>query len=205
MSAYIELVLDIFDETGQQASVLKSLTIAELIEEIVSEFYELQAASPRAYGLSVGGDVNQLDLWKTLFEVGVQPGDSLTLGWARDRSQFKRQSVSNPDRASLIEESTRAEFPIRWQPAIVGRSDSDPTHNALLAANLEWLSRSHRVSRHHAQISERDGDYFLEGMVPKNPTFLNGDGLVAGQQRRLANGDHITLGFSGIDLLFVTR
>lgn len=205
MSEYLELVLDIFDEVGQQASVIKSITVAELIEEIVSEFTELNSASPRAYGLFADGNERQLDLWKTLIEEDIHPGDKLTLGWARDPFQFKRQSVSYPNRASLIGETTRAEFHIKWQPAIIGRSDSDPTHNALLVANLEWFPRGHRVSRHHAQITESDGIYFLESMAPKNPTFLNGEGLTAGQKVQLANGDRITLGFSNIELLFVSR
>lgn len=205
MSDYLELVFDVFDETGQRASVLKTLRVVDLMDEIVIEFDELDPDAPVAYGLYLEGSDRQLELGQTLLDQGVQPGDRLIFGWARDLFRAQRRPVTTPGQATLQELNSRVMFPIEWQPAIIGRPDADQTHNALLTANLEWLSNSHRVSRQHAQISERDGKYFLESLEANNPTFINRETLEIGKKYALSTGDQIALGHSGITLGFDLR
>lgn len=205
MSDYLELTFDIFDETGQQASVLKTIMVVELIDEIVREFEEIDPNAPVAYGLHLEGSDRQLELDRTLTDQDIQPGDRLVFGWARDPFRAQRRPVTNAGQATLQEATTRVMFPIEWQPAVVGRPDAGQTHNALLAANLEWLPKSQRISRRHAQITEKDGRYFLESLVDNNPTYLNDESLETGRKYPLKSEDTITLGKSEIALAFVVR
>jgi pSer/pThr/pTyr-binding forkhead associated (FHA) protein len=48
------------------------------------------------------------------------------------------------------------------------------------------------VSRRHARILNKDGNYYLEDIGSSNGTFLNGQAVAAAQQ--LASGDEIALG-----------
>lgn len=49
------------------------------------------------------------------------------------------------------------------------------------------------VSRHHAQITYRNGDYFLADLESSNGTFINDERLHLGKQYLLKNGDFILL------------
>ncbi len=93
------------------------------------------------------------------------------------------------------EEATGQVFEIKWQPAIIGRPDgNNPASANMLAVNLGPLEGSKAVSRHHAGITEQDGQYFVESMSSNNPTYLN-DGLIrSGERRFLESGDKIRVG-----------
>jgi hypothetical protein len=205
VSEYLELSFDVFDETGQRASVRQSLTVGELILEIVSEFEDLDRRRPHLYGLYPEGGQRPLEPGKTLTEQGVQPGDRLVFGWARDPLRQLRRPLTPGPRYALQEVTSQVLFGLEWQPAIIGRPDADAAHNELLAANLKWLPGSRRVSRRHARITERGGVYYLEALAERNPTTLNGQQLSLGRSYALRNGDTIGLGLSNIQLLFVRQ
>jgi hypothetical protein len=204
MSDYIELTIDVFDETDQRAAVRKTLTVAGLIEEVLSEFQELDDEAPEFYGLYLEGRQRPLERGKTLLDQGVEPGDRLDFNWARDLFRQLRRPLTEGTRFALQEGTTQVLFPMEWQPAIIGRPDADVAHNELLAANLEWLSGSHRVSRRHAQITEQGGAYYLEALAERNPTFLNGQRLSLGRSYEIRVGDTIGLGYSNITLAFTS-
>jgi pSer/pThr/pTyr-binding forkhead associated (FHA) protein len=205
MEEYLELTFDIFDEAGQRASVRSSIIVAELISEIVSEFEGLESDGQTTYALSIAGSASSLDPQRTLLEQGVQPGDRIIFGWAQKAQGSPRRPISQPGSAALQEMSSGKFFPISWQPACIGRPDSDLAHNELLAVNLEWLPGGARVSRSHAQVHEQSGFFFLEGLSSQNPTLLNGNPLPLGQAVRLDHDDRIDLGLSGISLRFVMK
>ncbi len=203
MSDYLQVVVDVFDETDQRASVQRSLTVAKLIQAILREFEELDGRSPEHYGVYLEGGGRPLDRSKTLADQGVQPGDRLLFSWARDPFRQLRQPVTEGVTFALQETTTQVLFPIEWQPALVGRPDRDPAHNELLAVNLEYLAGSQRVSRRHAQITEYEGAWYLEALAHRNPTLLNGRRLSLGREYPLRSGDAIDLGSSGITLTAV--
>lgn len=205
MDDYLELVLDVFDETEQRASVRQTLTVGQLIDEITREFADLDRENPTAYGLYLLGSNQPLDRNQTLFEQGVQSGDRLVLGWARNALGAPRRPVSVAGAAVLQESATQVIFPIEWQPAIIGRPDADHAHNELLTANVEGLPDGRRVSRRHAQITEKAGVYTIESLTSQNPTFLNGERLETGRTYTLQPGDKIELGYSKIALRFMVQ
>jgi phosphoserine phosphatase RsbU/P len=83
----------------------------------------------------------------------------------------------------VIESSdgSRQRFQVAKERVTIGRArDSD------IFLPDQWLSR------HHAEIQEREGTFFLLDLGSKNGTLLNGERVR--QQRRLQHGDVIALG-----------
>ena len=205
MSDYLQVVVDVFDETDQRASVQRILTVAQFIQATLREFEELDRTSPERYAVYFEGGGRPLEQSKTLAELGVQPGDRLLFSWARDPFRQLRRTVTAGVTFALQETTTQVLFPIEWQPALIGRPDRDPAHNELLAVNLEYLAGSRRVSRRHAQITEHEGAWYLEALAPRNPTLLNGRRLSLGREYPLRSGDAIGLGSSGITLTVISQ
>lgn len=205
MAEYFDVVFDVFDETNQRASVRRDLTVAQLIDAVLLEFEELDTREPQHYGLYLDEGRRPLERHKPLPDQGVQPGDRLIFGWARDPLRQLRCPLSGARRFGLLEAATQVLFPIEWQPAVIGRPDADPGHNELLAADLQWLPGNRQVSRRHARITEQAGRYYLEPLAERNPTLLNGRRLSLGRQVPLKTGDVIGLGSSGIQLEFVSE
>lgn len=216
MSDYLEVTIDVFGEADQQAAVRKTLVVRELIEEILREFSDLDRRAPDAYALYLEGSSKALDRDKTLPDQQVVPNSNLVFGWASDLAlswtppaaavlQPGRQTLSGLSRATLQDEKSRKIFPIQWQPAIIGRPDVDPTHNELLLFNAERLANGRRVSRRHAQITEQEGQYFIESLNERNPTYLNNSKEPISGRTLLQSGDLIRLGESTISLLFDVR
>ncbi len=190
---------ELFDETDQEASVRKNVTVRSLIDEIRREFSLLDGN----YTLSVKGGSRQLELDKTLEQLGIQTGAELTFD--RERRRLSQQivarggqyfqAISGRRRAVLREESTGQVFELDWQPAIIGRPDAANLASAdALAVNLGGLPEARTVSRQHARITEYGGQFFLEGVAERNPTFLNEQQLLPGEKRALASDDKIRVG-----------
>src|SRR5512140_364182 len=124
MDDYLEVAFDIVDEAGQRAAVRPTLTAAELIDEILQEFEGLDRSTPAAYALSIGEGGVMLDPQRSLVDQGVHPGDRLVFGWSKMASSSPRQALSQPGRAVLQELGGGKIFPLNWQPARIGRTDS---------------------------------------------------------------------------------
>lgn len=190
---------ELFDEVEQEASVRKNLTVRALIEEIRQEFGLLEGS----YVLKLRGSNAPLESDRTLDQLGIKTGDELV--FERERMHLSQQMfargmpgarpISSGPRAVLIEQSTHQQFPLRWQPAQIGRSSAtDPASSQALAVNLANLPEGRTVSRQHAQITERAGHYFLEPLAEQNPTLLNDRALLPGEKRPLTDGDVIQVG-----------
>jgi hypothetical protein len=189
---------ELFDEADQEASVRKNVTVRALIDEIRREFSLLDGN----YTLAVRGG-KALDPDKTLEQIGIQTGGELTFD--RERRRLSQQivarggqyfqAISGRRQAVLREESTGQTFEIEWQPAIIGRPDAaNAASGDALAVDLGTLPEARTVSRQHARITEYGGQFFLEGVAERNPTFLNEKQLLPGEKRALASGDTIRVG-----------
>ncbi len=202
----ITIASELFDdETEQEASVRKNLTVRALIEEIRQEFNLLEGS----YALKLDSSDALLDYDKTLEDLDIQTGSQLV--FERERMRISQQIVSRggqffqgitgAKRMMLRDPVSGQVFPIRWQPAIIGRpSGRDPVSAEALAASLGDLQEGRTVSRQHAQITEHNGRYFVEGLSDKNPTFLNEEELAPGEKRALQQGNTIRVG--KVDLVF---
>jgi len=98
-------------------------------------------------------------------------------------------------RVWLVEGSTLAEYDLAWHPAVIGRKDHrNPMNNRLLAVDLEPVEELPTVSRHHACITEKRGQFFIEDIQGRNPVYLDGTRLREGSQQPLTAGHTIQIG-----------
>jgi hypothetical protein len=196
----LTITSELFDDNmHQEASVRKNATVRNLIEDIRREFSLLEGN----YTLSVKGSTKPLEHGKTLEQLGIQTGVELVFD--RERRRLSQQMVvrggqffqalSGPAHAFLREESSGQLFELEWQPAIIGRPDTgNPASAEILAVDLSELPEARTVSRQHARLTEQNGQYYLEGLAERNPTFLNDRELLRGEKRALLPGDEIRVG-----------
>lgn len=196
----LTITSELFDDSAhQEASVRRNITVRSLIEEIRREFSFLEGN----YTLVIKGGSKPLPPDQTMEQLGIQTGSELIFDRERRRLSQQiilrgnqvHQPVTGGVRAALREESTGKLFPIEWQPAVIGRVDaSNPSGASALAVNLSDLPEARTVSRQHARIVEQNGQYFLESLAARNPTFLNDRELLSSERRALQAGDKIRAG-----------
>jgi hypothetical protein len=202
----LELWIDVLDKTAQRAQVLPTITSAELIAAILQEFQELEYLTddPAGYQL-VRTDATPLVADQTLGEQVAQ-GERLLLVECIGSIPPGRQAAGQP--LYLCEVGAGRVFRLAWLPALIGRPDAEQANGEPLAVNLEGHSAGLRVSRRHAQIVERAGQYWLESLS-SNPTALvdsQGNSTpVSASGQSLRPGDLIQLERSGIVLKFIVR
>jgi pSer/pThr/pTyr-binding forkhead associated (FHA) protein len=200
---YLELIVDVFDNTGQRARVKKTLTAGELVGEVLREFDDLDQKTPEAYALFLRGEEKPLERSLSMEQLNIQDHDELVFKHAMPSE--RQSSAAGSKQYYLVEVLTGTRYEIRWQPAIIGRPDNNPSHNQLLAVNLLNSPGGMSISRRHAQVSFEGEQYFLEPLSATNPTFLNDAPLPAQSRARLKPGDHIFLGSSRIELVFTAE
>ncbi len=198
MDDYLDLHIDIFDQPRQHARVLRSLTIGALIDEILKEF-DLDRSKPESYALLLRGKNTPLDPRMTIGQLDLQMHDELIFRYARPTG---RLVLPDQDRAFLQEESTNSLFEIKINPAVIGRSGSDPTHNAQLAVNVKFHNDGGYVSRRHAQLVLAGGQYYLESLSNTNPTYINHSETPISGRCLLETGDQVILSQALIRLTF---
>jgi pSer/pThr/pTyr-binding forkhead associated (FHA) protein len=199
---YIEVTIDVFDITGQMAKIRKTLTIAGLIDEILREFEDLDRKNPEAYAIYRKGLNKPLDRSRSIAELDIQIHDELDFRYARGTN---REKLPSNLKVFLVEDSTHQVFEIGWQPAIIGRPDSEQLHNDLLAANLGAIEGGNLISRRHAQITYENGLFFLENISANNPTYLNDGKEPINEPCVIKNGDKIYFGRMRVGTTFMVR
>jgi pSer/pThr/pTyr-binding forkhead associated (FHA) protein len=202
MSEYIDVKIDVFESADQRARVLETLTPAGLIQEILKEFDDITADTPEKYAIYLKGMERPLSPGSTMAQLDIQPQDELVFDYVR---QTIRQMLEPKDYAFLHEVTTRKDYDIQWQPAVIGRPDSDVGHNIILAVNVQLLPNGRSVSRKHAQITFSEGRYFIEPLAEHNPVFLNGKEIPLNSKREIKNNDKIAIGRHKITMVFETQ
>jgi hypothetical protein len=205
--ARLDVRIDVFDKSDQRALPLRELTPPQLVEAILQEFRELEYLSdaPGDYQLLRADDrapLNEDD------ELGLQLGDGSRLVMVEKERELPA-GTERPSRDIYLREQIMGKvYRLDWLPAIIGRPDKNQPNNDQVAVNLESYSTGLRVSRRHAQITEKEGEYFIQGMS-RNPTFIRdnvGNTIpVTSERRPLENGDIIHLERSNITLKFIMR
>jgi hypothetical protein len=200
---------DLFDNAeGEEASVRENLPIRTLIAEICKEF-----DLPEATYILRNESGKALEPDKTLEQSNIRFGAMLV--FSRERRSVQRRPadyqasqsvmltgapnsrtpIAGTSRAFLRETDTGEVYDIQWQPAIIGRPDvSNPSSAEMLAVNVGRLVGSQSVSRQHARLTELGGQYYLEALAERNPTFLNEGQVRIGEKRLLQPGDKIRVG-----------
>lgn len=202
MDEYLDVKIDVFENAGQRARIRKSLTVTDLIQEILKEFDDIPADAPEKYAVYLKGDDRPLKSGETVLTLDLQPQDELVFDYVRQtiRRMFNPQQV-----VYLREEATGKVFNLEWQPGVIGRPTNEADHNLTLAVNVQTLSTGMTISRRHAQITLAEGRYFVEALAENNPTFLNGKEILVNARRELKNGDKLVLGRNNVTFTFLTH
>ncbi len=118
---------------------------------------------------------------------------------SKPKPVFKVSSPLNPlvkPHAWLVIERGRSagkKFMLSGEESQIGRWDADG--GIFPDVDLDSDDPEAKVSRRHARITLRNGEYFLEDQGSTNGTFVNrGKRLLPGQPRPLAENDEIIVG-----------
>jgi hypothetical protein len=102
----------------------------------------------------------------------------------------------HPVHATLVIErgaSAGKQFPLSTQESNIGRWDADG--GVFPDVDLDSDDPEAKVSRRHAKISLREGQYSIEDLGSTNGTFVNrGRRLSPGDRQPLKDGDEIIVG-----------
>lgn len=203
----LDLWIDVFEKTEQRALPLPTLKPVELVEAILLEFRELEYLGdlPTDYYLAQGEAATRLVEEEPLSQ---QVANEARLRLAEVEMPLPKGSKRSPDAVYLRELGSGKVYKLHWLPAIIGRPDKGQPYNELIGVNLESAKTGLRVSRRHAQITERNGRYYIESMS-RNPTLLKSGAeevvTVTGEKRPLQHGDIIELARSNIAFKFIVR
>jgi pSer/pThr/pTyr-binding forkhead associated (FHA) protein len=202
MDDYLDVDIDVFEYSGQHARLRKGITVATLIQEILKQFDDIAADAPDKYAMYLKGIDRPLNSGYTLEQLDIQPHDTLVFDYIRP---IIRKMLEPDEYAFLKEETTGKVYDIQWQPAVIGRPDSDVGHNIILAVNVQLLPNGMTVSRRHAQITYSDGRYYIEPLAEHNPVFLNGKELPLNTKREIKNNDRLAIGRNKVTMIFQTQ
>ena len=168
-----------------RAFVRNDLTIKELRLEMLTKFASSDAA-PSEYGLYLGQRSEPLPLSMEMSQFEAMSEISLRL-----KTDLRSPS---PDHLALVIDDRRYSFE---PPAIIGRHTDDmtPDQKAEIQINLRGEQESQYISRKHAQIDLRNGQYVINWVSKKSgQKLLVNDKEVTEGGTSLENGDVITLG-----------
>lgn len=202
----LELFIDVLDERNQRALVLPNLTVVELMGEILQEFRSL------GYLSRVTGDYQLLKASdRSPLNPAVPVGKQVA---QRERLILVEPEWPLPERTQrpvrhmyLRDEDTGNVYKIHWLPAIIGRSD-ESQQTKLVAVDLAAHERALRVSRRQAQITEENGQYFIQSLSQNQTTIKDEQGapITLGPNKHpLKPGQIIYLENSRIALKFLVR
>ncbi len=125
---------------------------------------------------------------------GVKSGKS-----SSGRRQFESSNSVNTGvvpHAKLVIHRGRSvgkEFPLNDDEAHIGRWDADG--GIFPDVDLDSDDPEAKVSRRHARITRRSGQYFIEDLGSTNGTFINrGRRLLPGDRQPLRDGDEVIVG-----------
>ena len=109
---------------------------------------------------------------------------------------FARGTGGGGAHAALVINRGRSagkEFPVHEDEAYIGRWDADS--GIFPDVDLDSDDPEAKVSRRHARITRRGGQYFIEDLGSTNGTFINrGRRLLPGDRQPLNDGDEIIIG-----------
>ncbi|MCG8346237.1 MAG: FHA domain-containing protein [Chloroflexales bacterium] len=203
----IELFVDVLAEKNQRALVLPNVTVTELVEEILQEFRTLDHLSDLAddYQLLKVRDRSLLD---PSAQIGKQLANHDHLVLVEHEPPLPEKTRRPTKHLYLRDADTGKVYKLHWQPAIIGRPENTQQQKSVISVDLTGHERALRVSRQHAQISEENGQYYIQ-RLSQNPTTIKdeqGATIVLDMEKRpLQPGQIIYLDNSRIALTFLVR
>jgi hypothetical protein len=203
----LDLRIDVFEKPAQWAKPLPNLKPPELVDAILQEFQELEylGDSSAEYRL-VAADNEEAALQEDV-QLAQQVANESRLKLLEVERPLP-PGTQRPSQAIYLRDVANGKvYKLHWLPAIIGRPDKNQPHDDRIAVDLESYQTGLRVSRRHAQITEQNGRFFIEGLSRNPTTVKNDEGAeaVGDRKRPLQHGDLIQLERSNITLKFIVR
>jgi len=168
-------------DDNRKTSVAEKIVVPETRAEVMQEPAEVpsgaksSAAIPSPARTSVGGKSRSRDL---------------------EESSPHRRSAGVAPHAKLVIHRGRSvgkEFPLSEDESHIGRWDADG--GIFPDVDLDSDDPEAKVSRRHARITHRGGQYYIEDLGSTNGTFVNrGRRLLPGDRQPLRDGDEVIVG-----------
>src|SRR3972149_1307907 len=114
---------------------------------------------------------------------------NLTLDIRADNIGAKRVNVRSSLTVENLTATIKDKFNLDGEFRLTLQGASEP-----LAVDLEPVEELPTVSRHHACITEKRGQFFIEDIQGRNPVYLDGTRLREGSQHPLTAGQTIQVG-----------
>jgi pSer/pThr/pTyr-binding forkhead associated (FHA) protein len=90
-------------------------------------------------------------------------------------------------------EAAGTEFALSKHESVIGRWDAD--NGIFPDVDLDTVDNEAKVSRRHARVIRKEGQYFIEDLGSTNGTYVNrGRRLLPGTPQPLSDGDEIIVG-----------
>ena len=127
--------------------------------------------------------------------VGIPPISEERSGENNDINESEVSEELNKNAKLVIErgEAIGKKFNIRTEESYIGRWDAD--NGVFPDIDLDAHDKEAKVSRRHARIIWRNGNFMIEDLGSTNGTFVNrGRRLLPGEPHNLSNGDEIIVG-----------
>lgn len=113
----------------------------------------------------------------------------------RDLSEIERRKTKSVHATLMIErsDSVGTEFQITSDESLIGRWDAD--NGIFPDVDLDRHDPEAKISRRHARILYKGGQYSIEDLGSTNGTYVNrGRRLIPGNAQALKDGDEIIVG-----------
>jgi CRP-like cAMP-binding protein len=177
-----------FDRIVQEAPEVPVRMLRKLCQRL-REYQQHEARALAIAGASLPSDGNEPES----LAVDLADGDVHADGEPSARGGTA--VLVDPVSQTLFELTDRPEFTVGRLDRLTGFTPD---------IDLTSLDGQRTLSRRHAKILSRDGDYYLrEEMGVRNGTFVNGERLQTGVEMKLSDGDRIRFGL--IETVFELR
>ncbi len=169
-----------------------------VLADAIAQALEIDKEGKQQYSLAVKTEqgVVRIPAQATLGDASVLDGFRLQLFPEKDAPPSRKISA----RAYLATESGQT-FTLDSDTAMVGRKDVK--RGVMVDIDLTALDSRKIVSRKHAILEHKKGEWFLTDQGSANGTWLNGHQLTARQPYPMQNGDEIIFGRNGVVLKFM--
>lgn len=191
-------------------------TVEEVVRALVKELDLPLEENGSQYTYQLLRQRHMLAAGAKLFEEGVQEGDILQLVASDSNATMLGKVISPyilnrlgnkgsdellPVTASLNTVNGKVSFPLQHVRALIGRADANMGYPPeVLDADLTALDPGRTVSRPHALIVYRNGEFTIRDLYSQLGVLINGTRMPVNKAQTLKDNDHIA--FGNVELIF---
>lgn len=186
-----------FDSKSRADLALPLNIPCQVLANAVAQALEVDKGRNKQYSLAVKTEqgVKRISSQSTLMDAEVMDGFVLLLLDEKEPASQKR-----PKSHARLEAESGQIFSLDSDTLLIGRKDIK--RGFVVDIDLAPLDARKIVSRRHALLEQKKGDWTIIDQGSANGTWLNGEKLLEGEAYPLGNGDEIIFGKKGVIMKF---